>query len=177
MPTARTLISLTLAAGGLCASAGCSYSYDQNFFDYDREQSRARRVFEASYAKAAMNESALYPSHFDATDDGEFVLNGLGRERIDHMLSARKPGVMMQLRIDVGEKVDATVTDRMADAAEAYLDAAGLKPELYAIAVGEAPVQTQARGSLAALNDAESSKDGNDGGDSVASLGGLFGKK
>lgn len=158
----------------LLSMAGCSYSYDQNFFDYDREQSRTRRIFEAQYAKAAIEEATLYPGHFDLAEDGP-RLNGLGRDRLDRMLAARKPGVRLKVMIDPAVEADAKQTDTMANAAGDYLKAAGLEADAFAVAVGPSPAQSSSADSLAALETSAPEEGAAAKASSAADLGGLFG--
>lgn len=162
---------------GALAGAGCSYSYDQNFFDYDREQSRTRRMFEAQYAKAAAAEATLFPGHFDLATDGP-RLNGLGRERLDRMLAARTPGVAVKVAIDPAVGADAEQAEAMARAARDYLAASGLEGDAFAVAVRPSPAQTPSEGSLAALANSDETTAGGTSkkqATSTADLTGLFG--
>jgi len=128
------------AAAVVAGLAGCSAAYDQNFFDYDREQSRTRRLFEAQYAAAAVQEATLRPSHFDeAEDDGGPRLTALGRERLDHIVKARRPGEAITVCVDAPE-ADADEANAMVAAAERYLAAMSL-PE-GAMTVMAAPAET-----------------------------------
>ncbi len=139
-------ICLLLAAS---LSGGCSLSYDQNFFDFDREQSRTREIYRASYAKAAAEDAALRSGHFDQTATGP-QLNGLGRERLDMILSARSPGELLEVWIDVPGDVDEAVAQAMLQVADDYLHTSGLDVSAYVVAVGPAPVQAPTDTVLAA---------------------------
>ncbi len=120
------------------AALGCSATYDKNFFDYDREQSRTRRVFEAQYAKAAMQESSLRASHFAEADDNTGPrLNAMGRERLEYIAQSRKPGEAVTVCIDA-DADPLTEMPLMVTAAEDYVAGMGLPAGAITIMVGPA---------------------------------------
>ena len=169
-PTATpTAIRLSLLVPAALAIGGCSYGYDQDFFDYDREQSRTRQIFEAQYAQAAREDAALRSHHFDQTADGP-QLNGLGRERLDHLARSRAPGERLEVWVDVPPSVDPGDAEQMVVVAESYLRTGGVDPLAIVVAVGPSPALGDARDTVAAGTDTTA------GAKNVADLGGIFGE-
>ena len=136
-PTTLRLSRLAALAFGAAVLSGCSASYDQNFFDYDREQSRTRRIFDAQYAAAAAEEASLRADHFHVAEgDAGPRLNALGRERLDYLAKARRPGEALTVHLDV----DADEADEIAmlDAAQDYVARLGIPEGAILVEVGPA---------------------------------------
>ena len=169
MPT-TTALRLSLLVPATIALGGCSYAYDQNFFDYDREQSRTRQIFEAQYAQAAREDAALRTHHFDVTPDGP-QLNGLGREKLDYLVRSRAPGELLEVWVDVPPAIDAGDAEQMVAVAESYLLTGGSDPLSVVVAVGPSPALSESRETVAGAGDTM------DGAKNVADLGGIFSGK
>ena len=79
MPTpftaAATALSLVLVAG--CTSA----KYDQDFADFDAQQSRTRSMLDAQIVKGAADDRRLSQAHFEGDE-----LNALGRQKLERMI-------------------------------------------------------------------------------------------
>ncbi len=168
MSMTTATLRTTLLVPAALAVGGCSYGYDQNFFDYDRDQSRTRQIFEAQYAEAAREDAALRDYHFDRTGDGP-QLNALGRERLDYIVRSRAPGELLEVWVDVPPSVDAGVAEQMVAVAEGYLLTGGTDPLAIIVAVGPSPDLRDTRETVAGTTDAM------DGAKSVGELGGIFG--
>lgn len=163
------------------ALVGCSATYDQDFFDYDRNQSRTRQIMEAQYARAAAEEGSLRPGHFDESADGP-VLNALGRQRADLILAGRSAGGPVRVWIDAPSHL-ALDADAMAEGARAYLLAAGVDPDLLVVRMGPGPTRANAGPMVMAHQEMGGMPTtGSDGGDTdttpgLVRLGGLFGEQ
>jgi hypothetical protein len=162
---------LLLATAGLMT--GCSAAYDKNFFDYDREQSRTRRVFEAQYAAGAQQEASLRAMHFDNVADATAapVLNDLGRERLDYIAAARRPGEAILVTVDVDG-----VSDELVAAADRYVETLRLPDGAMRIESGRALHDTAAAGVLADVGAIDNSGSNSEaaGDENLAGLGGMF---
>ncbi len=149
MPTLRRT-AFVPAAAAVLGLAGCSATYDKDFFDYDREQSRNRQVFEAQYAAAATQEASLRPSHFAEADDGTGPrLNALGRERLDYIVASRKPGEAVTVSVDA-PAVEQTEVDQMVDVATMYVLAMRLPEGAVTVLAGDAAFSSPASEAMAA---------------------------
>ena len=71
-------LAASIGAAIAAAAGGCaSTQYDNDFFDYDPQQSRTRAVLDAQYALGAMDDKTLSSRHFDL-EDPDIQTNGAG---------------------------------------------------------------------------------------------------
>ena len=74
--------TLTLSAAALLMAGCTSAKYDQDFYDYDAQNSRARSLLEAQYAKGAADDKRMSAAHFDV----DCELTALGREKLGRIV-------------------------------------------------------------------------------------------
>ncbi len=170
----RPTPALATAAVAAVVLGGCSAKYDQDFFDYDREQSRTRKIFEAQYAAGAMEEATLRQSHFDLASDGTgYRLNALGRERLEYVAATRAPGETITVRLDLPADL-AGDADLMFVSANAYLATMRMPDGAMTLEIGPSNQSTPAADRLA-----QSRKRKGEAGKTVdtagSSMAGLFG--
>ena len=146
------LSSLALAAAASLAAtlavAGCTSSqYDNDFFDYDPEQSRTRAILDVQYAQGAKDDKTVSAIHFD--DEGR--LNGLGRDKLDRMLAARGATGRLVVHVDA-EDVDAADGEALARAVRDYLAAGGIDVTPDTVVLGPSPDEVPVGPSLAGMD-------------------------
>ena len=116
----RKPLRLILPAA-LVVLVGCTSSnYDQDFYDFNPEASRTRAMLDAQIAKGAAEDGKLSADHFDAGQ-----LNGLGREKVEHIVEG-SPRRTLRVYLDF---VPATEGEGlvMLDSVRAQLAACGVR--------------------------------------------------
>ncbi|MEM1011993.1 MAG: hypothetical protein AAGI46_07205 [Planctomycetota bacterium] len=170
-PLVRPL-TITVAVLGL---GGCSATYDKNFFDYDREQSRTRKVFEMQYAQAATEEASLRATHFADADDGSGPrLSSLGRERLDYIAHSRKPGEVTVVYVDT-DADPMTDVPLMIAAAEDYVGSLRLPAGAIKVVAGPTTASSPAKPIMADRDRMEGPSSESLGSPGTAGLSGIFG--